>query len=135
MTTQKKRRIVPLMVILVLVFALLIWFWPIRIYHKAPDHVDYIELFDGNSGASVRIEDTETIEKIVDNLQSVYLRRKFLSFGDHSGFNLLVNIYEKDSDQRCHFTINSEKDVKKSFQYTSYYGTYEFSYLENLINQ
>ncbi|MFR2635594.1 hypothetical protein, partial [Neglectibacter timonensis] len=62
-----------------------------------------------------------------------YLRRTF-DFGSRNGFNLLVDIAVKGRDETCHFTINSERHAVRESRFYSYWGTYCFSFMKELVN-
>ena len=83
--------------------------------------MESIKIFDGNTGNLVTVTDRETIEKLVENFKSVYLRRTF-DFGSRNGFNLLVDITVKGRDETCHFTINSERHAVRESRFYSYWG-------------
>ena len=127
---RRSLRFLPLAILLILV---LLWFWPVRIFSGDAGEVESIKIFDGNTGNLVTVTDRETIEKLVENFKSVYLRRTF-DFGSRNGFNLLVDITVKGRDETCHFTINSERHAVRESRFYSYWGTYCFSFMKELVN-
>lgn len=129
---MKKKCLQPRVIIPgILIAALIIWFWPFRVFSQPAENVSYIKMFNGNTGRLITISDEETIKKLTSNFSGVYLRRRF-AFTPSSGFNLMVNVYTMDGEEH-HFTINSAKDAKKSFRYYSYWGEYDYDYLQKLF--
>ena len=118
MKQKKIRRSLHFLPLAILLILVLLWFWPVRIFSGDAGEVESIKIFDGNTGNLVTVTDRETIEKLVENFKSVYLRRTF-DFGSRNGFNLLVDIAVKGRDETCHFTINSERHAVRESRFYS----------------
>lgn len=126
----KKRWIVP-----ACLFTLVVaFFWPVRFFSGDARDVESIRLFDGNGGGLAEITDRQTIDRLVENLHSVYLRRSPnpSAFSSNIGFDLLVDISMKEDGKTCHFEIDSETSGKDGFYYNSYFGKFDYEGMKNL---
>lgn len=74
--TMKKRKIIALCIFLLAVIAGIIWYkMPVHFTGMNSDEVVEIVIFDGSSGKTLHITERMEIETIIDNLNSVKMRR------------------------------------------------------------
>lgn len=131
---MKKRFIIAFAVVLVL--GLLIWYkTPIHIADVDPADVGEIVIFDGNTGKKTTITDEGEIKAIIENLNSVRLKRGKVSLG-YTGFAFDTTICLKNGKEAGHFIINSADSVRKApFFYETIEGTINFDYIAGLVRQ
>ena len=93
-----------------------IWFpIPVDLMEADPTQISVIEIFNGHTGESVQITDTEAITHIIENLNSVTLKRRGISFG-YTGYHYRITITLSSGAAAGHwktFYINSESAVRK----------------------
>ncbi|GAB6085077.1 hypothetical protein [Alkaliphilus crotonatoxidans] len=109
------------------------WSIPRPITNIKPSKVSKIEIFDGNTGKSITITNTNDIEHIINNLNSVTLKLEKISFG-YMGFSLKTTIYRDDGNVYKKFIINSSNVIRKDpFFYRDSSGSIDYEYLQKLL--
>jgi len=78
----KKKIIILLFTIVIFLIVFTVWYrTPIDLLSLEPDEVSEIVVFNGNTGNTTHITDTEQIRHIIENLNDVELKRDKLSVG------------------------------------------------------
>lgn len=94
-----------------------------------------IEIFNGNTGHSIIIQDKDEIEKIVNNLNGVSMRWKEVSFLK-LGYSLKFSVYNEKGKMVKSFIINSEDCVRKTFfSYKVIKGKLNYGYFYELVEK
>ncbi len=134
---MKKKVIVCLSVIVVLVLLGIVWYHtPIRLRTVDSESVGRIYIFDGRTGKSADITEREEIDRIVNELKAVTVKRAGVSVG-YMGYALRITIYD-NSGKKVHgwgeFVLNGAENIRKDpFFYNVVDGGIDFSYLESLL--
>lgn len=122
-----------------LVLGLVIWYVsPVRLVELDPAEVGEIVIFDGSTGKKANITDEGEIKTIIENLNSVRMKRGKLSWG-YTGFAFDTTIYLKNGEKADgwnNFIINSADSVRKApFFYKTMEGIIDFDYIAQLVRQ
>lgn len=136
---MKKRILIIVSAICVLVLGIIVWYnSPIDFVDLNPEDVLEIVIFDGNTGNALHIKEEEEIECLIENLNSVRLRRDKISVG-YSGYRFKTTIYLTDGEEANgwnNFIINSNDTVRKDpFFYRVIEGNIDYQYIQSLFDK
>ena len=136
---MKKRILIIVSAICVLVLGIIVWYnSPIDFVDLNPEDVLEIVIFDGNTGNALHIKEEEEIECLIENLNSVRLRRDKISVG-YSGYRFKTTIYLTDGEEANgwnNFIINSNDTVRKDpFFYRVIEGSIDYQYIQSLFDK
>lgn len=134
---MKKRIAILLAAVVIILIGFAVWYRvPIDLTDLDPDDVMEIIVFNGNTGNATHITDTEQIQHIIENLNSVEIQRSGLSVG-YSGYSFKTTIYLSDGNEAGgwnNFVINSDTTIRKDpFFYSVTEGTLDYSYIESIV--
>lgn len=126
-----------ILVFLICLIGVLIWYgMPVKALDVDPDSVAYISIFDGNQGRQVEVTDADQIRRIVENLDSVTLRRGKPSIG-YTGYRFRAEVYTysgNDVKRAARFIINTAESIRKDpFFYRVEDGKIDFDSIEALF--
>lgn len=133
---SKKTFLGILCAIVVLITGGLIW-WnaPCSITNITPSEVSKIEVFDGNTGKTITITDITDIKHIIENLNSVSLKKEEISLF-YMGYSFNTTIYKANGDVYKKFIINSNNTIRKDpFFYQDSSDSIDYSYIQKLISK
>ncbi len=105
----------------VLLLILVAWyFYPVRFLDGiAPQEVASIQFFDGNTGCAMEITDQTMIAQIVENIQSVPVRRTGISLLK-MGYRFQLTLLDQDGKELDRLILDSEDTIRKDpFFFTS----------------
>lgn len=133
----KQKIVIVLSVIVIFLAGIAIWYnVPIDLMNLEYNEVVEIVVFNGNSGNVTHITDKEQIQHIVENLNTIEIRRSKLSVG-YSGHSFKVTICLSDENEIGNwknFIINSDDTIRKDpFFYSVTKGKIDYSYIENIV--
>lgn len=74
-----KKKIIKILTICAIILFCVLWMFGEKKISLKLDEIKKIEIFNGNTGHSIIIQDKDEIEKIVNNLNGVSMRWKELS--------------------------------------------------------
>ena len=137
---MKKKYIIICTVFLVITLTFLavcLWYFsPVSFLQGVEENrVSSISVFDGSTGKKMVIEDREEINKIVDNIQSLKLKRNGLSI-NYVGFSFSLTFKDKDGNAIDSIAINSKDTIRDSrFFYKCESGEICFDYLLELADR
>ena len=101
----------------------------------APEEVACIVLFDGNTGDALEITAKKDIAHIVENVQSVPVRREGVAFLN-LGYRFIMTFEGADGTEIAKFTINDENTIRvEVFYYDNEAGGLCFDYLWHLMDE
>ena len=101
----------------------------------APEEVARIVLFDGNTGDELEITAKKDITHIVENVQSVPVRREGIAFLN-LGYRFIMTFEGADGTEIAKFTINDENTIRgEFFYYVNEDGGLCFDYLWHLMDE
>ena len=80
----------------------------------APEEVACIVLFDGNTGDELEITSKKDIAHIVENIQSIPVRREGIAFLN-LGYRFIMTFEGADGAELAKFTINDENTIRGEF--------------------
>lgn len=134
---MKQKIVIVLSVIVIFLAGIAIWYnVPIDLMNLEYNEVVEIVVFNGNSGNVTHITDKEQIQHIVENLNTIEIRRSKLSVG-YSGHSFKVTICLSDENEIGNwknFIINSDDTIRKDpFFYSVTKGKIDYSYIENIV--
>lgn len=117
--------------------AVAVWYHaPMDLMNLDHENVMEIVIFNGNSGKVTHIGDQEHIQHIIDNLNTVEVKRLKRSAG-YTGFGFKMTIYLSDGNEADgwnNFIINSDDRIQKDpFFYSVTKGKIDYSYIENIV--
>lgn len=132
-----KRKIIVLATI-VIIAAIIIGMWyfaPKRFLETVKDSdVISISVFDGNTGKKFVIEDSIEIKQIVENIQSIKMKRDNLSIG-YSGFCFSMEFMDENGKIIDSFIINSINTIRDDPFFYRCNGGLCYDYLKELENK
>ena len=100
-----------------------------------PEEVACIVLFDGNTGDELEITAKKDITHIVENVQSVPVRREGIAFLN-LGYRFIMTFEGADGTEIAKFTINDENTIRgEFFYYVNEDGGLCFDYLWHLMDE
>lgn len=101
----------------------------------APEDIARIVLFDGNTGDELEVTAQKDITHIVENVQSVPVRREGIAFLN-LGYRFIMTFEGADGTEIAKFTINDENTIRgKFFYYINEDGGLCFDYLWHLMDE
>lgn len=135
---MKRKLIYIISVIVVLVICCFIWYKsPVNLTALDPNDISEILIFNGNTGENLSITESEHIEYIINNLNSIKLKRDNFSIGYMGyGFRITISSHENTNAIGCkEFIINSADTVRiDPFFYRVIQGTIDYEYIQSLFN-
>lgn len=132
---SRKKLIRILCVTTVIIISGLIW-WNVTssITNIAPSEVSKIEIFDGNTGEITKITDETEIKHIIENLNSVSIKKERISLG-YMGYSFRTTIYKSNGVVYKKFIINSSNTIRKDpFFYRDSLNSIDYNYIQELID-
>ena len=96
-----------------------------------PSDVKSISVFDGNTGNSFEISDTEEIHYIVENIQGIQMEKDKISIG-YSGYSFRMKFYNEKGKEIESFIMNSDDTIRKDPFFYRCDGNLCFDYLKEL---
>ena len=132
---SKKLLIIMPCVIIVAIIGISIWFnAPSSIINISPSEVSNIKIFNGTTGKSITITDANEISHIIDNLNTVSLKKDKVSLG-YMGYVFRITIYKANGKEYKEFIINSKNTIRKDpFFYRDNFASIDFDYIQQLFN-
>jgi hypothetical protein len=121
----------------ILLMAVFAWFFSPVTFLKGVDaaEVAYVEIFDGNTGDELEITAKKDIAHIVENVQSVPVRREGVAFLN-LGYRFIMTFEGDDGTEIAKFTINDENTIRgEFFYYVNEDGGLCFDYLWHLMDE
>ncbi|MGN0313292.1 MAG: M56 family metallopeptidase [Fusicatenibacter sp.] len=99
--------------------------------HVDPSEVSAITVFDGNNGQGFTITDPQEITVIVENIQSIPVKRENWSL-THSGYRFRMTFTDQSGKEITQFILNSDNNIRKDPFFYSSQGGFCYSYIEEL---
>lgn len=136
---MKKKSLTIAAIVCVLVLGIVVWYkTPVGFVNLNPDNVKEIVIFNGNNGQTLHIQDEEDIRYIIENLNSVKLKRRKISSG-YKGYSFHTTIYLQNGEESHdwnNFIINSSDTVRKDpFFFDVIGGSIDYDYIEQLFEE
>lgn len=133
---MKKKMIILLSAVVILLLGMIVWFnIPIDLMDLDYEEVIEIVVFNGNSGNTTHITDKEQIQHIIENMNTVEVKRSKLLLG-YMGYSFKVTIYLSDGEAAGvwnDFIINSDSLLRKDpFFYSVISGNIDYNYIESI---
>ena len=123
--------------LLIIVVGLTWYKAPIDLMDLSSHDVMEIDVFNGNTGQTTHITDTEQIDHIVDNLNDVVIKRGKTSVG-YMGHSFKITIYMSDGNEADgwnNYMINSADTIRKDpFFYHVVEGNVDYDYIKRIVN-
>lgn len=99
------------------------------------NEIDSIEIFNGQTGKNIIIQDEEKIKKIIDDLNGISMECKEFSFLK-SGYALRFSIYDSKGRKSESFIINNKNSVRRVlFTYKIVKGSLDYKYYYDLVER
>ena len=135
---MKKRVVIFVSTAVILIGILIIWFnASIDLMDLDTDEVMEIVVFNGNTGNATHITDGYQIGYIIEDLNSVEMKRKKPSVG-YMGYSFRIMIYLSDGNTAGgwnNFIINSSDSIRKDpFFYTVVGGNIDYDYIAGIVD-
>lgn len=136
---MKRKLIIVLSIIgIVFISGIILYTKPLDLIQLNPEDVLEISIFDGNTGISLHLTKNEDITYIINNLNSIKLRRGKISTG-YTGYSFKTTIYlnnGEEADGWNNFIINSKDTIRKDpFFYKVVEGSIDYQYINTLIQK
>lgn len=135
-----KRKLIIILSIISIVFisGVILYTKPLDLIQLNPEDVLEISIFDGNTGTSLHLTKNEDITYIINNLNSIKLRRGKISTG-YTGYSFKTTIYLNNGEEAGgwnNFIINSKDTIRKDpFFYKVVEGSIDYQYINTLIQK
>lgn len=130
-----KKRAIKIVTVCAIILFCILWIFGEKTFSLKLDEVSKIEIFNGNTGHSIIIQDKDEIEKIVNNLNEVSMRWKEISFLK-LGYSLRFSVYNEQGKKMKSFIINGEDYVRKTFfSYKVIKGKLNYEYFYELVEK
>lgn len=111
---NKQKILLPAAVIMAAAVAILaVWYFIPKTFLRstAPSDVKTISVFDGNTGKGFDIDDPAEVKYILENIQSVKMRRGDISAGK-MGYRFRMSFYDGNGKELDGFIINSADTIR-----------------------
>lgn len=112
---NKQKILLPVAVIIIAAVIIpAVWYFLPKTFLRGvePSEVKSIPVFDGCSGNSFAVEDTAEIKYIVENIQSVRMRKDNISAAK-KGWNFRMKFYDGDGKELDSFFVESSSRIRK----------------------
>lgn len=130
-----KKKVIKISIICAIILFCVLWMFGEKKFSLKLDEIKKIEIFNGNTGHSIIIQDKDEIEKIVSNLNEVSMRWKETSFLK-LGYSLKFSVYNEQGKKMNSFIINGEDYVRKTFfSYKVIKGKLNYEYFYELVEK
>lgn len=135
-----KRKLIIILSIISIVFisGVILYTKPLDLIQLNPEDVLEISIFDGNTGTSLHLTKNDDITYIINNLNSIKLRRGKISTG-YTGYSFKTTIYLNNGEEAGgwnNFIINSKDTIRKDpFFYKVVEGSIDYQYINTLIQK
>ena len=135
-----KKKYVLYGIILVLTIGIIVacsWYFTPKSFLKGVDgnEIASISVFNGSTGRRMTLEDTEDIAIIVDNIQSMRLKRGKIS-SNYDGYAFSLTFRDKEGNIIDSFIVNSKTVIRDDpFFYECENGDLCFTFLQELENK
>lgn len=111
------------------------WNAPSSIINIPPSEVSKVEIFNGTTGKSIVITEKTEIRHIIENLNTVSLKKEKISLG-YMGYYFRTTIYKLDGNVYKKFIINSNNTIRKDlFFYRDSSASIDFDYIQQLFKK
>lgn len=111
------------------------WNTPSSIVDINPSEVSKIDFFDGNTGKSITVTEEADIAHIINNLNSLSLKKESLSLG-YVGYSFKTTIYRTNGNVYKEFIINSENKIRiDPFFYKVTSDKIDYDYIRSLFHK
>ena len=121
--------------ILMLVFVITcLWYSSPKVFLKGINSADVVSIsvFNGSTGKQMTLESREEIDAIVNNIQTLKMKRSKIS-SNYDGFAFSLTFKDKNGNVIDSFIINSKSSIRDDpFFYECESGELCFSYLQEL---
>ncbi len=111
---MKKKKITVFVAIVIIVTIVIgVWYSTPKRFLGAmkASEVISISVFDGNTGKRFTIDDSDEIKQIVENIQSIEMKRDNFSIG-YSGFSFSMEFMSENGKVIDSFIINSSNTIR-----------------------
>jgi len=123
------------LIIFISICGIIWWNVPSSLTNIEPYDVSKIEIFDGNTGTAITITKISDIEHIINNLNSVNLKKEAVSLG-RMGYSFKTTIYKANGKVYRKFIINSTDTIRNDpFFYKDSLSSIDYAYIRNLIKE
>lgn len=134
---KKLKWLIPVVLFIIIIVGLAWYKTPIDLMDLSSDDIVEIVVFNGNTGKTTHITDTEQIEHIADNLNDVVIKRGKISVG-YTGYSFKITIYMSDGNEADgwnNYIINSSDTIRKDpFFYNVVEGNIDYDYIMSIVN-
>ena len=120
-------------VVVIAVIIVCIWYFSPKTFLKNVDASDVsaISVFNGSTGKSFTIENTDEIKYIVENIQSIEMKRDNIS-SNYDGFSFSLTFKDADGKTLDSFIVNSDDTIRDNPFFYRCDGGLCFEYLKSL---
>ena len=121
---MKKKLLILAIIIAILLLGTVGYYFMPKTFGKNvnPTEVNHINVFDGNTGTGFTITDSEDIEYVVANIQSISMKRDGISVG-RTGYSFKISyIDSNDKDVIPVFILNSDNTIRKDPFFANFPG-------------
>src|SRR5690554_1920085 len=106
---------------------------PYSITDIAPAEVLKINILDGSTGNSITVTKAADMEYIIQNLNTVNLRKEKFSIG-YTGYSYRTTIYKANGDIYKEFYINSSDTIRRDpFFYRDSSESIDYNFIKELF--
>ena len=122
-------------ILLVVITATLIWYVTPKTFLKgiSAAEVSSIDIFDGSTGKSMTVDNPDDIKTVVENIQSVKMKRGKLSVG-YDGYSFSLTFKDKDGEAMDSLIINSADIIRDDpFFYKCENGALCYDFLNAIV--
>jgi hypothetical protein len=133
---KSKKMLIGVCIILVIIAGSLIWWnMPCSITNIAPSEGSKISIFDGNTGNSMTVTNATDIEHIIQNLNTVNLKKEKISMG-YTGYSYRTTVYKVNGDVYKEFIINSSDTIRRDpFFYRDSSESIDYKFIQELFDK
>lgn len=120
-------------VVVIAVIIVCIWYFSPKTFLKNVDvsDVSAISVFNGSTGKSFTIKNTDEIKYIVENIQSIEIKRDNIS-SNYDGFSFSLTFKDADGKTLDSFIVNSDDTIRDNPFFYRCDGGLCFEYLKSL---
>jgi hypothetical protein len=129
----KTNRLVSIVLLFAVIAILAAWYFQPKTFlqETEPSNVSSITVFDGNTGNDFVIEDESEIQYIVENIQSIAMKKENVSLG-YMGYGFRMNFNDNRGKEIDSFIINGTDTIRDDPFFYRCNGDLCFEYLKEL---
>lgn len=107
----------------------------VKLVDFTSNEVSLINIFNGNTGKEINVDESSDISKIISNLNTIKFV-KDISNEDYTGFGFAMDIYDLDGDKSMSITVNAPNlAIYDGYFYKAKSNSIDYNFIEGLFGK